>query len=76
MARIIANIALITEAQPFTPHTQGTRFGEFSLRYAKAKGKGIPIKNANGAIAAMVIQILIVVVDAKNKVNISSRIRL
>jgi len=48
-AIIVARTVLMTEKQPLIPHAQGIRLIFLSERYFNPKGKGIPIKNATGA---------------------------
>src|SRR3989344_7000915 len=50
IARIVASTALKTEAQPFTPHTQGINAGAALPNRANPNGNGIPIQKASGAI--------------------------
>lgn len=50
IARIVAITALKTEAQPFTPHTQGIKAGAALPNRAIPNGNGIPIQKARGAI--------------------------
>ena len=51
IASRIARIALNTEAQPLIPHAQGTSADRAAATRTSAKGNGIPMKNANGAIS-------------------------
>ena len=53
----VAKIALNTEAQPFTAQAQGINSALAWATLDKPKGKGMPIKKANGAMRKMVIGI-------------------
>jgi hypothetical protein len=50
MAISVASMALSTEAQPFTPQSQGTKAGESVHIRDSPRGNGIPMKKASGAI--------------------------
>ena len=52
MASRVASTALTTEAQPLMPQAQGTSAGASRLTRASARGNGMPMQNASGAIAA------------------------
>ena len=41
--------ALMTEAHPLIPQAHGTKVDRLLDNFVNPKGKGIPIKNANGA---------------------------
>jgi len=58
MASSVARIALITEAQPLTPHAHGTQSGARSETCLRPSGNGIPMQNASGAIRTMEIATL------------------
>jgi hypothetical protein len=49
-AMMVASTALITEKTPFIPHAQGTILFSADEINFNPVGKGIPIKNAGGAI--------------------------
>ena len=72
-ARVVARILLITEAHPFIPQAQGTRFGFSWLIFVSPRGKGIPIKKARGAISPNEISIFVqsgkLIVCKKNFLN-------
>ena len=51
IARMVAITALKTEAQPFTPHTQGMNAGAVLPNRANPNGNGMPMQNASGAMS-------------------------
>jgi hypothetical protein len=50
IASRVARIAASTEARPLIAQAQGTRSGALARRRASARGKGMPMKKASGAI--------------------------
>src|SRR6266481_1971543 len=51
IARRVARIALTTEAQPLMPQTHGTRSGASCASRDNARGNGMPMQKASGAIS-------------------------
>ena len=68
-----AKTAPITEAHPLIPQAQGIPSLKFFSNQAKPKGKGIPIKNAYGAINKTDIKNFIISLDEKNTLKIGVR---
>ena len=48
---MVAITALNTDAQPFTPHTQGIKPGATLPNRANPNGNGMPMQNPRGAIS-------------------------
>jgi hypothetical protein len=69
MARSVARTALMTEAQPLIPHAQGINGCAYLERDVIARGKGIPIKKANGAMSRIVGTIFKLMGKATRKEN-------
>ena len=68
-----ANTAPITEAHPLIPQAQGIPSLKCFSNQAKPKGKGIPIKNAYGAINKTDIINFIISLDEKKALKIDVR---
>jgi len=68
-----AKTAPITEAHPLIPQAQGIPSLKCFSNQAKPKGKGIPIKNAYGAINKTDIINFIISLDEKNALKIGVR---
>ena len=73
IASNVANTALITDAQPLIPQAQGIKCSACCDSEDKAKGNGMPMKKASGAISAKLITILSSAAKVANLLNRSSR---